>query len=176
MELQWGFVPDHGAILYRMLMKDYSQALGEVTLLTNIVHCCCSVAKMCLTLCHPMDNKVLSKTSMCFRFWDFFHLADTLFPSVMCVWPMGCWSLSRVPTLHDPMDCSPPACSVHGTLQGRLVQQVAVPSSRGSSRPRDQTQDRTTLQAGSLPAEPPAEGESGMYWNRITDIYTQHLV
>ena len=30
--------------------------------------------------------------------------------------------------------------SVHGILQGRILEWVAVPSSRGSSQPRDQTQ------------------------------------
>ena len=44
------------------------------------------------------------------------------------------------PTLGDPMDCSPPGTSVHGTLQARMLQWVAMSSSRGSSRLRDQTQ------------------------------------
>ena len=35
------------------------------------------------------------------------------------------------------MDCSPPGRSVHGILQARTLEWVAVPSSRGSSRPRD---------------------------------------
>ena len=43
------------------------------------------------------------------------------------------------PALCDPMDCSPPDSSVHGILQARLLEWVAMPSSRGSSRLRDQT-------------------------------------
>ena len=42
------------------------------------------------------------------------------------------------PTLCDPMDCSPPGSSVHGILQARILEWVAVPSSRGSSPPGDQ--------------------------------------
>ena len=42
-------------------------------------------------------------------------------------------------TLCDPMDCSPPGSSVHGILQARIREWVAVPSSRESSRPRDRT-------------------------------------
>ena len=43
-------------------------------------------------------------------------------------------------TLCDPtMDCSPPGSSVHGILQARTLDWVAMPSSRGSSRPRDRT-------------------------------------
>ena len=37
------------------------------------------------------------------------------------------------------MDCSPPGSSVHGILQARMLEWVAMPSSRGSSRPRDRT-------------------------------------
>ena len=32
------------------------------------------------------------------------------------------------PTLGDPMDCSPPASSVHGILQANILQWVAIPS------------------------------------------------
>ena len=42
-------------------------------------------------------------------------------------------------TLCDPMDCSPPGPSVHGILQARILEWVAMPSSRGSSPPRDRT-------------------------------------
>ena len=34
------------------------------------------------------------------------------------------------PTLCDPMDCSPPGSSVHGILQARILEWVAVPFSR----------------------------------------------
>ena len=44
------------------------------------------------------------------------------------------------PTLCNPMDCSPPGSSVHGILQARILEGVAIPFSRGSSQPRDQTQ------------------------------------
>ena len=43
-------------------------------------------------------------------------------------------------TLCDPVDCSPPGCSVHGSLQARIMEWVVISFSRGSSRPRDQTQ------------------------------------
>ena len=43
-------------------------------------------------------------------------------------------------TLCDPMDCNLPGSSVHGILQARILEWVAVPFSRGSSQPRDPTQ------------------------------------
>ena len=41
--------------------------------------------------------------------------------------------------LCDPTDYSPPGSSVHGILQARILEWVAIPFSRGSSRPRNQT-------------------------------------
>ena len=42
------------------------------------------------------------------------------------------------PILCDPMGCSPPGFSVHGIFQARILEQVAISFSRGSSRHRDQ--------------------------------------
>ena len=52
---------------------------------------------------------------------------------------MHAQSLQLCLTLCDPMDCSPPDSSVHGILQTRILEWVAVPSSRGSSQPRHRT-------------------------------------
>ena len=42
-------------------------------------------------------------------------------------------------TFWNPMDCSLPDSSVHGILQARILEWVVMPSSRGSSPPRDGT-------------------------------------
>ena len=42
-------------------------------------------------------------------------------------------------TLCDPMDCSPPGSSVDRVLQVRILEWIAIPTSRGSSCPKDQT-------------------------------------
>ena len=49
--------------------------------------------------------------------------------------------LQSCPTLCDPMNCSPPGSSVHGILQAKTLEWVAIPFSRGSSQCRDQTWD-----------------------------------
>ena len=41
--------------------------------------------------------------------------------------------------LCDPTNCSPPGSSIHGILQARVLEWVAISFSRGSSQPRDQT-------------------------------------
>ena len=42
-------------------------------------------------------------------------------------------SLQLCPTVCNPMDCNPQGSSVHGILQARILEWVAMPSSRGSS-------------------------------------------
>ena len=43
-------------------------------------------------------------------------------------------------SLCDPMNCSPPGSSVHGDSPGKILEWVAMPSSRGSSQSRDLSQ------------------------------------
>ena len=43
------------------------------------------------------------------------------------------------PTLCDPTNCSPSGSSIHGVLQARIVEWIAISFFRGSSQPRDQT-------------------------------------
>ena len=43
-------------------------------------------------------------------------------------------------TLCDPVDCSLPGSSVRGIFEARILEWVAIPFSRGSSQPRNQTQ------------------------------------
>ena len=53
---------------------------------------------------------------------------------VLCLVPHSCL------TLCDPMDCSLQAPLSMGTLQARILEWVVMPSSKGSSQPRDRTQ------------------------------------
>ena len=46
-------------------------------------------------------------------------------------------SLQSCQTLCNPMDCSLPASSIHGILKARILEWVAMPSSRASSQTRD---------------------------------------
>ena len=48
-------------------------------------------------------------------------------------------SLRLCPTLCNLVDCSSPGSSVHGILQVSILEWIAMPCSRGSSRPRART-------------------------------------
>ena len=56
-----------------------------------------------------------------------------LFESLHIIVHLHAQSLQLCPTLCVLMDCSPPGSSVHGILQARILEWVAMPSSRGSS-------------------------------------------
>ena len=53
--------------------------------------------------------------------------------TVLCLVTQSCL------TLYNPVDYSPQGSSVHGIQQARILDWVAAPFSRGSSRPRDWT-------------------------------------
>ena len=84
----------------------------------------------------------------------------TVIPShSVCPCAVCAKSLQSCPALCDLMDCSLPGSSAHGILQARILEWVAVPSSRGSPPPRDQTLRLLHLQAGSLPLGFPGGSE-----------------
>ena len=56
----------------------------------------------------------------------------------VCVWGEGVHAQSCL-TLCNPMDCYPPGSSAHGIFQARILEWVAMPSSRGTSWLRDWT-------------------------------------
>ena len=51
----------------------------------------------------------------------------------------SCSVAQSCPAVCSPMHCSPPGSSVHGILQARILEWVAMPSSRGSSWPGNRT-------------------------------------
>ena len=66
-------------------------------------------------------------------------------------------SLQSCLTLCDPMDCNPVGSSVHGILQARILEWVAMLSSRASSQLRDIEPTSLlslALAGGSLPLVP----------------------
>ena len=64
------------------------------------------------------------------------------------------------------MDCSLPGSSVHGILKARILEWIAMPSSKGSSWPRDQTSVSYVYlhwQVGSLPLTPSRSPQSPLH-------------
>ena len=76
------------------------------------------------------------------------------------------------PTLCHPVDHSPPGSSVHGSLQARLLEWVAIPFSRGIFPSRDQTWS-PTLEADTLPSEP--QGKPLYMFNTLGIYYSANF-
>ena len=72
----------------------------------------------------------------------------------MCVCAV-CLVAQLCPTLCNPMDYQAPLSM--GILQTRILEWVAMPSSRGFSQTRDWTQVSPTMQVDSLSSEPPGK-------------------
>ena len=73
------------------------------------------------------------------------------FDVLSCYWGLKRWHVCV--WLCDPIHCSLPGSSVCGILQARILEWVAVLSSRGSSQPRDQT-PVSCIAGGFFTAEP----------------------
>ena len=64
---------------------------------------------------------------MSIELYSWFSVEPTLLFNVKVLVDQSC------PTLYDPMDCSPSVSPVHGILQARILEWVAITFSRGSS-------------------------------------------
>ena len=121
--------------------------------LPTAVSTCTPFSLFPVTFLKITDERNLS--TKCFRDWSLlFHWLFNVSDSLRIVPQFGtkvslilscstracvCSITQSCPTLFDPMDCSPPGSSVHGISQARILEGVAISSSRGSSQPRDQT-------------------------------------
>ena len=88
--------------------------------------------------------------------WNYASFLDKIgrMPRILCCAKL----LQSCLTLCHPMDCSPPGSSVHGILQARILEWVAVASSREIFPTQGWNLSLLQLlhwQAGSLPLMPP---------------------
>ena len=90
-------------------------------------------AQLCLTLWNPRDITCKAPLSMGLsqqKYW----IGLSFIPPVCFHHKVKVKVAQSCPTLCDPMDYT-----IHGILQARILEWVAFPFSRGSSKPRDQT-------------------------------------
>ena len=78
---------------------------------------------------------------LCISAYTYIHACPKVLVAQLCL------------TLCNPVDCSPPGSSVHGILQERILERVAIPFSRGYSQPRIEPRS-PSLQKDSLLSEP----------------------
>ena len=102
--------------------------------------------------------------------WDHFRITCLCPCSGSAPVHAVCLVTQSCPTPCDPVDCSPPGSSVRGILQAAMLEWVAIPFSRGSSQPRDQTcvSCISGIAGGFLTAEPP-----GNLWSVLRGTHTK---
>ena len=121
----------------------------------------------------PLMNILLSRSSFDIGPWNFYHF--------VCLVAQSC------PTHCDPRDCSPPGSSVHGISQARILEWVAMLSSRGSLQPRDWTQ--VSCKAGrffyclsqqgpsiTFPNLNSEERDDSAFWERVPSLGQCHAI
>ena len=134
----------------------------------------CLVTQLCLTLCDQLDccppgfsvheifqGRILEGVAISFSRGSSRHRDWTCVSSVSC-FAGGffiCRAVGHV-QLYNPTDYSLPYSSVHGIFQA-ILEWVAVPSSRGSSWPRDRTHvsQGSFISGGFFTADPPGKPE-----------------
>ena len=93
----------------------------------------------CPTLCNPMDSSPPGFSVHRIFQARILEWVATSFSKIKTAAAAATKSLQSCPTLCNPRDSSQPGSSVHGILQARILVRVAMPPSRGSSQPRNQT-------------------------------------
>ena len=115
----------------------------------------CPVKNLCVTW-------ELTTTSGFFHMKAHSCMSHCMFVCCCCLVTKSCLPLC------DPLDCNLPG-GLHGILQARILEWVAVPFSRGASWPRDCTSVSRT--AGRLRSEPPGKPQSP-----VDFVYLYHMV
>ena len=82
------------------------------------------IFKIIKEICHHQEENDSSTTKL--TSMEYYGLCG-------CVRVCACVCVCYCSVMSDPMDCSPPGSSVHGILQARILEWVAIPFSRGSS-------------------------------------------
>ena len=94
----------------------------------------------------------------------------SLLNSSIVLLPQSCLNLC------DPIDCSPPGSSVHGILQARILEWIAILFFRGSSWPRDRTQISLTVgRRFTIWATREVQGWLGLWWGGTSIPWSTHF-
>ena len=102
------------------------------------------------------------------------HLQQGLAPLWALV-VLLCLVAQLCPTLCDPMDCSSSGSSIIGILQARILEWVAMPSSRATFQPRDRTQV-SLIAGGFFTVWANREADSILtHWVSTIALWHQHL-
>ena len=109
--------------------------------------CCSYVSSIFIKppICTPLVfffllfSSTINVTYFAFFFLSIFPICLFLFVSYITL-KMKVLVAQLCSVVCNPMDCTPPGSSVHGILQARILEWIAIPFFRGFSWPRNQTQ------------------------------------
>ena len=113
----------------------------NVNEIIHVVVCSCKPVLVCSGCCDtiPQTGWLINRKKLFLTVLEAGSLRSECQPSQVLVRAVFQTVSQSVQLLSPVQLCSPPGSSVHRTLQARILEWVAIPFSRGSSRPRDQT-------------------------------------
>ena len=150
---------------YKCLLLPTDPKTSQLLFSTSSSNACAKLVQLCLTVCDPMDcSPVFPGGSVVKNLPAMQEPKETCVPSLgweeplkkggathfsVLAWrtpwtrePSGLQSMGSQKLRHDwsmSVTHSLPGSSVHRILQARILEWIVIPSSRGSSQPRDQT-------------------------------------
>ena len=109
----------------------------NITQHINITQCAMPLATTPIMQLIPQSNQILSFSIQAFSCLH--NAIPNISPArqtpILFRYEVKVLVTQLCPTVCNPMDCSPPGSYVYGILQARILEWVAFPFSRGSSRP-----------------------------------------
>ena len=124
----------HAYVCMCVCMRMHTRVCASLCARTHVYVCVhtrmyvCTHARTHVCTCMCVHTCLCAHTHVCACMCVRMHV---------CVCVCACTCAQSCPTVCDPMSHSPPGSSVHGIDQGRILEGVAIFSSRWSSQPRD---------------------------------------
>ena len=97
------------------------------------------VWSMCYNWCTDTDTSLSYRVHSWHTVWFILGVVHSMVGFFFSIITVTIFSLCVYQFASIVSDCSSPGSSVHGILQARILQWVVMPSSRGSSKPRERT-------------------------------------
>ena len=130
------FVQNMSHVLYLYAVSYTGDGITQITWITSVLEIYCGDHKPSISEIWEMIHSLSLNYLSFFFAWKSYYFTS-IFKKILLL-ATECWKVKV--TQSCPTPCDPMDYTVHGILQARKLEWVAVPFLRGSSQPRDQTQ------------------------------------
>ena len=126
-----GIIPSNFNRQVILLLGQCDMQYSEIVMPAQQIYCSCEKQSVYIYIYTHTYIHIYTHIYIYIYTYIYIHIYICIFVKVLVA--QSCL------TLCDPMYCSPPGSFVHGILQARILECVAISFSRRLSQPRDQT-------------------------------------